>query len=179
MNLQSQARIFTIIFVSFFLDSLGFLRVQFDFLNIGVLQPDFSLLFLIYISFYLNRLNLIWTALIIGLLQDGGSAIPMLETEEFSSLRGIHSLVYILNAYALSYFHHIISLKQIKWMAGIIFVLIITIKLEVLLLQTVFLGYYSKHYNILLPSLYTTLIYPLWYIIIETFLPPYIIKEHN
>ena len=163
MKTYSYIKIMFFLLLSSFLNDVSFLEFSIPFLSIKSMHPDFVIIFIIFISFRLSKLAIIWIAFTLGILQDASNWIPIIGGTSFISLLGIHSLVYIAIAYSTYQLRDFFSLEQIGFLMGLTFVLTLIERTAVLLLESFFFDSYNKNYSILLPAIYTALFSFLWY----------------
>ena len=160
--------------VSYFLESVQFLSFSFGDmqfaknLSIHSIHPDFLLLFLFFFILYKTPLSAIWLGFLIGILEDGQNwFFNDGNPESYSIILGTHTLVYSLFAYIISRLREFILKMQAKYFAFSIFVSIALIRLFVYLLHAFTQGDFGGHYSVLLDSLYTVILMPFYFLILN------------
>jgi rod shape-determining protein MreD len=150
------------ILVSFFLKDINFLAINFDFLNSGIIYPDFPLLLMIFFALRKGEFHGLWIGFFAGLLEDAGVLHFSDSSHEFVTILGTHAGIYTLAGFILGKINRFID----QFHTAPIIVLVVTatflIRLSVWLLMGI-LEDFNKSYSFLGPAFYTALLSPVWF----------------
>lgn len=147
---------------SYFLKDIQFLSLEFDVLNIGLVYPDFLLMFITFFALYRHELVGTWVGFFGGLLEDGANWFFDSDTGGFTTILGIHSLVYTLVGYGVGRLSHHIDHYNNSF--SILLVLLTAMVTRFLIWSLHGLvDTFSNNYAILGPAIYTAFLIPLWF----------------
>ncbi|MBX7059689.1 MAG: rod shape-determining protein MreD [Leptospirales bacterium] len=148
--------------ICYFLKDIQFLSLNFSFMNTGIINPDFLLMFVIFFALFRGELTGLWVGFFAGLLEDSANWVVGQSSAEFTPLIGIHSLIYALSGFFLGKINRVIDRR--RTLPIIVLVLISTFVVRILtwLLQGI-VDDFNKNYSLFGPALYTAFIAPLWF----------------
>ena len=154
------------ILVSYFLKEASFLGLNFNFLNLGEIRPDFLLMFIVFFSLYKGELMGIWIGFFGGLLEDGVNWAFDNKEDVFLPIVGIHAFVYSLFGYILAKVRYFFD--RHRSIFTILLVLIVSIATRFLIwtFQGI-LDNFNKNYGIIGPAVYTALLAPIWFTLLS------------
>lgn len=147
--------------VAYFLKDINFLSLQFPFLGVGNIYPDFLLLYIVFFALITSDIQSIWIAFAGGLLEDTTLLKFSSQTSEFTNLLGIHALVYPVVAYVLTSIKKHIDIDNMITIITVSFFSVLVSRILVWLYLGIVDNFYSMDF--LGPSLYSAVLAPVWF----------------
>ncbi|MCB1324742.1 MAG: rod shape-determining protein MreD [Spirochaetales bacterium] len=151
--------------VSYFLTEIQLLKLNFDFLDTGVVHPDFLLIFLIFFALYRGELVGIWVGFFAGLLMDG-TLWRISEGGNYVSVIGVHASIYSLAGFILGKMNRIFD----RYRLAPLFVLVLGTGIVVRFLAWTMAGIFlefNRSHAIVVPALYTAVLAPIWFALLS------------
>jgi len=153
------------LFGSFFLKDINFLALEFDFLNTGIIYPDFLLIFVIFFALHKGELTGLWIGFFAGILEDSGIITFSESSNQFAAVLGIHSLVYSVFGFALGRINRLVDRHSMFP----VFIIVLTGSILVRFLIWLVMGIvneFNLSYSFFGPAIYTAIISPVWFFIL-------------
>ncbi len=152
------------LFISHFLKDINFLVLQFDFLKTGSTYPDFVIIYIIYFALQRDRdiSSAIWLGFFAGILEDSTIIRFSKNYTEFQHLVGLHSLVYTLLAFILGSIKKQVDINNNTTISFIVFISTLMSRILIWFIMGILEEFYQS-YSFLAPTLYTTIISPIWF----------------
>ncbi|MCB1164936.1 MAG: rod shape-determining protein MreD [Leptospiraceae bacterium] len=151
--------------VSYFLKGINFL--SFSIGDSGAVYPDFLLIFVIFFSIRKGDFTGIWIGFFAGLLEDSTLITYSDGAHEFTSIIGIHALVYCLAGYTIGRLNRLLDRDSIASVLVLVFGATFIVRIAIWLLMGM-VDKFTAAYPLLGPSVYTALISPIWFWILTT-----------
>ncbi|MCB1171938.1 MAG: rod shape-determining protein MreD [Leptospiraceae bacterium] len=148
--------------VSYFLNDVKLLSLNFEFMNTGEIAPDFLLILVIFFALYRGEFSGLWIGFFAGLLEDGIVWYILPETGEVVPLIGIHTLIYSLTAFAIGKSNHYFDQYNSAPIVVLVLVVTLLVRLSVWTLHGL-LTEFNATYSIIGPAIYTGLFSPIWF----------------
>jgi len=142
--------------VSFFLKDINFLSLNF-------IYPDFLLIFIVYFALRRGEFAGIWIGFAAGLLEDSNILAFSSSQGKYVPVIGTHMLVYCLTGYLLGRFNRIIDRHSMIPIIVVVFVTTLLVRIQVWLVSFVLLQEVNRNYSFLATSVYTALLAPVWF----------------
>lgn len=146
----------------YFLKDIQFLSLNFNFLNTGVINPDFLLMFVIFFALFRGEFSGLWIGFFAGLLEDSANWVIGGGDAEFSALIGIHSLIYSLSGFFLGKINRVIDRRQTLPIMVLVLAATFVVRFLTWLLQGI-VEDFNSNYSLLGPAIYTALLAPIWF----------------
>ena len=152
--------------VSYFLNDIKLLSLDFPFLNTASIGPDFLFILLIFFAIYRGEFAGIWIGFFAGLLEDGVIWHISGATGEVVPLIGIHTLLYSLTGYAIGRVNRYFDDYNSAPIIVLVLLVSLVVRFSVWLLHGLFVEF-SSTYAILGPAVYTGLFAPIWFALLS------------
>ena len=150
---------------SFFLKDFNFLALEFDFLNTGIIYPDFLLMFVIFFALHKGEFSGLWIGFFAGILEDSGIITFSDASGEFSAILGVHSLVYSLFGFALGKMNRLVDRHSVFPVFVIVLVGSVLVRFLIWMVMG-FVNEFNQSYSFFGPAVYTAIISPLWFFLL-------------
>lgn len=150
---------------SYFLKDINFLRLDFEFMNTGVIYPDFLLIFLVYFALRRGEYTGIWVGFFAGLLEDSSIIAFSQSAEAFHPIIGTHSLIYTLIGFTLGKLNRLVDRDSmlpifvIALLSGIVSRILIWLLVGII-------DEFNQSYSIMGPAVYSAIIAPMWFVLL-------------
>ncbi|MCR9140792.1 MAG: rod shape-determining protein MreD [bacterium] len=149
--------------ISYFLKDIQFLSLSFEFLNTGIIGPDFLLIFVIFFSLFRGEFVGLWVGFFAGILEDGANWVLGGATGGgFVPIVGIHSLVYSITGFALGKLSQIFDRYQTAPIIALVFVSAFLVRFLAWSIQGI-VEDFNKNYSLIGPAVFTAIIAPIWF----------------
>ncbi len=151
---------------SYFLKEASFLGLNFTFLHLGEIRPDFLLMFIVFFSLYKGELAGIWIGFFAGLLEDSVNWAFDSKEDTFFPIIGIYSFVYSLFGYILAKVRYFFDRHRSIFTMLLILIASIATRFLIWTFQGI-LDNFNKNYAIIGPAIYTALLAPIWFTLLS------------
>ncbi len=143
--------------LSYFLKDVQFLILDLSFLGTGLVHPDFLLIFIAFFALYRSLMMGLWIGFFGGLLEDGSNWFFDSERGGFTTIIGLHALVYSIMGYGIGRVNVYLRNYQQSFTILLILITVIFVRFTIWFLHGS-IDSFNKNYTIVGPALYTTLI---------------------
>lgn len=148
--------------LSYFLKDIQFLSLNFDFMNTGLINPDFLLMYVIFFALYRGEFSGLWVGFFAGLLEDGANWVIGSGPADFTPLIGIHSLVYCLIGFAVGKMNRIVDRQQTLPIMALVGVTAFLVRFFTWTLQGI-VENFNHNYSMLGVAIYTAVLAPIFF----------------
>ena len=147
---------------SFFLKDINFLGLNLDFLNSGLIYPDFLLIFIIFIALNKGSFAGIWIGFFAGLLEDSRLLSFSGSTGDFINIIGVHASVYSVAGFILGNLSRFLDKSSMLPQTAIVFVT--TFLVQFLVWSIVgLLDDFNRAHSYFGQAVYNSVITPVWF----------------
>ena len=154
------------ILISFFLKDINFLALNIDFLNTGIVYPDFLFLYILFFAIHRGELSGLWIGFFAGILEDAGVISFSSVSDGFVTVLGVHSLVYSLAGFSLGKVKRFIDRNS--FLPILIIVLFGTVVVRFFIWLIIgSVSEFNQSYSLIGPSIFTAIVSPVWFFILS------------
>ena len=146
--------------LAYFLKDIQFLSINLEFLNTGLIYPDFLLIFILFFALHRSAFVALWIGFFGGLLEDGTNWVFHEDNSSFTAIIGVHSFVYTLMAYIMGVSNSIFEKYQSMFIFLLIFFIVILSRSCIWFLHGL-VDQLNMNYPILGAAFYTAIVSPL------------------
>ncbi|MCB1308625.1 MAG: rod shape-determining protein MreD [Leptospiraceae bacterium] len=152
--------------IAYFMTQVPVLALNFEFMNTGVIYPDYLLMYLIFFALYRGEFAGIWLGFFAGLLEDGAVWVLSDATREYVPVIGIHASIYSLTGFILGKMNRIFDRYNMAPIVLLVLGTTFVVRLLTWILQGV-LGEMNRNFVLVGPALYTALISPIFFTVLS------------